>query len=127
MTKLFLPEIIFSALLLTGCSTIYKSQQVSSEVTESIAIKGLTENNAFAWLIEALESRDKDLDCLTFRFESDREQGTVAEVWDFAAFEVHDEVCGGDPYISHVRDRYRVNSEGSIMIYDAANAEYKSF
>ncbi len=38
--------------------------------------------------------------------------------------EIHDEICGGDPSIGHVRNRYRISSDGSLMRYNVRDAEY---
>jgi hypothetical protein len=38
---------------------------------------------------------------------------------------IHDDICGGDPYIAHVRNRYKINANGSIMIYSVKDAKYQ--
>ena len=114
--------------LMAACSSVTQTTHAANSVVDnSTAITGVTEQMAFERLIVALEEKNKAFKCLRFRSESDNEDGVVAEVWDFAAVEVHDVICGGDPSIAHVRDRYRVNSNGSVMIYDVVNAEYKPF
>ncbi len=114
--------------LIAACSSVAQTKHATSPVVDNLtSIIGITEQMAFGSLIVALEEKNKAFKCLKFRSESDNEDGVVAEVWDFAAVEVHDAICGGDPSIAHVRDRYRVNSDGSVMIYDVINAEYKPF
>ena len=96
-------------------------------VDSSTATIGITERAAFELLIVALEQRpNADLDCLQFLPESDNDDA-IATTWEFAAIEIHDEICGGDPYVGHVRDRYKVSADDSVMIYDPRDAEYKLF
>ena len=77
-------------------------------------------------LLEAAlkEHQVADLECLGFSSESEVPAGSKAAVWEFAAREIHDEKCGGDPSVSHVRDRYKVSSNGDISVYDVASDEY---
>lgn len=91
---------------------------------------GITEQTAFERLLTALKQHQvADLDCLKFRFEGNKDstmaEDAIAPVWEFAAVEIHDEICGGDPDITHVRDRYQIKSDGLVMIYDVRNANYK--
>lgn len=72
-----------------------------------------------------LEQRQVATDCLTFRSEND--DNLKAQVWEFAAFEIHDEICGGDPYVGHVRNRYKINSDGSLMRYNVRDADYEPY
>lgn len=120
--------LVLAVTLIAACSSVTQTTHATNSVVDnSTAIIGITEQMAFERLISALEERNKNLECLRFRFESGREDNVVAEVWDFAAVEVHDAICGGDPHIDHVRDRYQIISDGSVMIYDVVNAEYKPF
>lgn len=115
-------------LSLTACNT--RSQPVliaHSVVDNTSTTTGITEYAALQLLLEALELRQVATDCLGFRSDNNTDENTVALVWEFAAIEIHDEICGGDPHVGHVRNIYRVSSDGSLMVYDAANAEYKPF
>ena len=78
-------------------------------------------------LLEAAlqEHQIADLDCLGFASESDVPAGSKAAVWEFSAMEIHNETCGGDPAVSHVRDRYKVSSTGEVSVYDVAIDDYK--
>lgn len=119
---------IFIIVLLTACNSISQPEQAASSVVDnSIAMVGITERTAFELLIVALEQRpNADLDCLQFLPESNNDDA-IATTWEFAAIEIHDEICGGDPHIAHVRNRYRVSADGSIMVYDVRDADYKLF
>ena len=115
------------AVLLTACNPL--NREDGAVVDSSTATIGITERAAFELLIVALEQRpNADLDCLQFLPESNSHTDeATAPVWDFAAIEIHDDTCGGDPDIAHVRDRYQVSADGSVMIYDPIDAEYKPF
>ncbi|MGP9689276.1 hypothetical protein ACT3TH_08965 [Psychrobacter sp. AOP22-C1-C5] len=122
---------VILALSLTACNSTYQSEQIiNSIVDNSTVMTGITEQTAFEWLLIDLKRQQvADLDCLKFRIEgnedSDVAEDTIAAVWDFAAIEIHDENCGGDPSITHVRDRYQISSDGSVKVYDVKNAHYK--
>jgi hypothetical protein len=117
---------VILALSLTACNSTYQSEQIiNSIVDNSTVITGITEQTAFEWLLIDLKRQQvADLDCLKFRIEGN-EDSDIAAVWDFAAIEIHDENCGGDPSITHVRDRYQISSDGSVKVYDVKNAHYK--
>ena len=113
------------AVLLTACNPLDREDRA---VVDSLTISiGITEQTALKWLLVALEQRpNADLDCLQFLPESNNDDA-IATTWEFAAIEIHDDTCGGDPDIAHVRDRYQVSADSSVMIYDPRDAEYKSF
>ncbi len=116
---------IFIALLLTACHPLPESEQTVGLVDNHSTPLGITERTALEWLLSALEQRpNADVDCLQFIPES-KNDDAIATTWEFAAMEVHDEVCGGDPDVGHVRNRYKVNANGSIMIYDPREGEYE--
>lgn len=126
MQSLKLISFVVLALLMTACNSGYQpTQTVDLVFGKSAKTIGITEQTAFEWLLIALKQHKvANLDCLNFRGESN-ENDDVASVWDFAAIEVHDTICGGDPNIAHVRDRYQIYSDGSVMVYEARNADYK--
>ena len=131
MQSLKLISFVVLALLMTACNSGYQpTQTVDLVFGKSAKTIGITEQTAFEWLLIALKQHKvANLDCLNFRGESnennDIAEDDVASVWDFAAIEVHDTICRGDPNIAHVRDRYQIYSDGSVMVYDARNADYK--
>ena len=113
------------AVLLTACKPLDRGDR--TVVDNSTATIGITERAAFELLIVTLEQRpNADLDCLQFLPESNNDDA-IATTWEFAAMEIHDEICGGDPYVGHVRNRYKVSADDSVMIYDPIDAEYKPF
>ncbi|SLJ84180.1 hypothetical protein [Psychrobacter sp. DAB_AL43B] len=112
--------------LLTACHPLPESKQTVGLVdNKSTAMVGITEEKALDALLTVLEEQEiGNLDCLGFRSESNNDD-TIATTWEFAAIEIHDEICGGDPDVGHVRNRYKVNANGSVMVYDAITAEYE--
>ncbi|RFP15457.1 hypothetical protein D0T25_20330 [Duganella sp. BJB488] len=122
---------IFAALLL-GCSRSPQPPQEApaSKTTASkqAASKEITESQALDLLLAGLKRRKvADLDCLEFMAETDDPAVSKAEQWEFAAHEIHDKRCGGDPGVSPVRDRYQISSAGKVKVYDAAEGEFKKF
>ncbi|MBE0441470.1 MAG: hypothetical protein ACTH7W_04750 [Psychrobacter sp.] len=115
------------AVLLTACNPLDRGSGSVVDSSTATATIGITEKAAFESLLVTLEQRpNADLDCLQFLFESNNDNA-IATSWEFAAFEVHDDICGGDSYVGHVRDRYKVSADGSVMIYDSTDGEYKPF
>ena len=115
------------AVLLTACNPSNREDRAVVDSSTATATIGITEKAAFESLLVALEQRpNADLDCLQFLPESNNDDA-IATTWEFAAMEIHDEICGGDPYVGHVRNRYKVSADDSVMIYDPIDAEYKPF
>lgn len=120
------------AALLFACS---RSPQPPQEVpapkataSKQAASKEITESQALDLLLAALKRRKvADLDCLEFMAETDDPAVLKAEQWEFAAHEIHDQRCGGDPAVSPVRDRYQVSSAGKVKVYNAAEGEFEKF
>jgi hypothetical protein len=124
-----LAPLILLAILIAGCSRTPDSSDARSAPQgaqrPAAALKKIGEEQALSLLLSTLKAHKvADLDCLAFQNESEQADDAKAEVWEFAAREKHDEKCGGDPAVSHVRDRYRVNSDGVVWRYDAAEADY---
>ncbi|MDD2600658.1 MAG: hypothetical protein PHO37_15795 [Kiritimatiellae bacterium] len=133
--SLIAPVFFFLCLsvLLSGCSptTQVQSQQLPSSsrsvATSSSAIAEISEDQAVTLLRAALKAHQvADLECLGFVLESDLPAGSKAAAWEFAAREIHNAKCGGDPSTSPVRDRYKVQSNGEVSVYDFLNDEYKA-
>ncbi|MEN6668843.1 hypothetical protein AAJP47_00530 [Psychrobacter sp. B38] len=124
-------SLVILVVSLTACHSASQSEQMINPIVDnSTVMTDITKQTAFELLLIALKKhRVADLDCLKFRLEgnkaSDIAEDTIAAVWDFAAIEIHDETCGGDPEITHVRDRYQISSDGSVMVYDVKNAHYQ--
>jgi hypothetical protein len=88
----------------------------------------ISERQALDLLVAQLKAhRVKDLDCLTFMNENDTPANATADRWEFAAREIHDQRCGGDPDVAPVRDRYQVDASGKVLVYNAAEADYTPF
>lgn len=123
--------LFFFAALLLGCSRPTPPPQELPEkakVSKHVASKQITETEALDILFSALKQHNvADLDCLAFVTESNYPSVPKAAKWEFAAREIHNEKCGGDPDVMPVRDRYEVSSTGRIMIYNAVNGEYTKF
>lgn len=123
--------LFYCAALLLGCSRTAPPPQEMPEkakVSNHAASRQVTEAEALDILLSALKQHKvADLDCLAFVAENNYPSARTAAQWEFAAREIHNERCGGDPDVMPVRDRYEVSSTGRIMIYNAANGEYSKF
>lgn len=119
------------AALLLACSRAPEPPKAApaahtkAKASKPLAPAQITENQALELLLSALKQHKiADLDCLAFASENDASGMPAAELWEFAAREIHDDRCGGDPAVAPVRDRYQVNSTGVVMVYNVAEAEY---
>jgi hypothetical protein len=119
----------FFAALLLGCSRSVPpphEMPVKTKVSNHLASTQISEKETLDILLSALKQRKiADLNCLAFVAENNYPSDPKAKLWQFAAREIHNEKCGGDPDVMPVRDRYEVSAAGRIMIYDAVNGEYK--
>jgi hypothetical protein len=118
--------------LQAGCSRSSDSPDAASNrkhpEKHARAAKKISEEQALALLLSELRAQKvPDLDCLAFQNESSMPAGSKADLWEFAARELHNERCGGDPAIFPVRDRYKVSSAGKVWRYDVANDRYTGF
>ena len=118
--------LLISSLLTVACSRTPEPQRgVTSPNEQQNAPKVMSDQQALTLLEARMKAGKKtDLDCLAFYDETEQPAGTKVDAWEFAAREVHNERCGGDPDTAPVRDRYRVMSTGAILVYDAAQADY---
>jgi hypothetical protein len=114
-------SILVLAVLAAGCSRAPDKPPAR----HAAAPQQVSEQQALDLLVKQLKAhRVADLDCLGFMDESDHPANGKADQWDFAAHEIHDERCGGDPGVSPVRNRYRVDATGKVLVYNAAEADY---
>jgi len=110
------------AVLLAGCS---RAPERPPAPDAGQAAAQISERQGLDLLMAALKKHKvADLDCLGMMTESEPGAGGKAAQWEYAAREIHNERCGGDPQTSPVRDRYRVTATGKIFVYDAAEGEY---
>ncbi|PKV12806.1 hypothetical protein [Xanthomonas prunicola] len=49
------------------------------------------------------------------------------DAFDFAVRERHGDGCPGDPQTSPVRDRFRVQADGTLLWYDVVNADFVDY
>lgn len=129
MSRIKETSLICLAILLLGCSRSpqppHAPPAAKSKASNTVVSNQITEKQALALLVSELKARKiSDLDCLAFVAENDIPVDSRADLWQFAAREIHNKKCGGDPTVSPVRDRYQVNSAGKVWVYDAANDEY---
>jgi hypothetical protein len=124
--------LLFLAALQAGCSRSFDSPDAASNrkhpEKHALAAKTISEEQALALLMSELKAHKvPDLDCLAFQNESSMPTESKAELWEFAARELHNEKCGGDPAVFPVRDRYKVSSAGKVWKYDVVNDQYSLF
>jgi hypothetical protein len=124
MTRVRLAGVVLLAVLAAGCSR-KSPDQPARHVNPPAQI---SEQQALDLLVRQLKARHvADLECLSFMNESDTPASAKAAQWEFAAHEIHDARCGGDPGVSPVRDRYQVKASGKVLVYNAAEGEFVTF
>ena len=93
-----------------------------------ISARALTEDAALNILLHKLEqdhvyAKRISLDCVTFDTEE-----TTRTYFQVALREKHNKKCGGDPDITPVIDRYRVNrASGKLDWYDPVNDNWQPY
>jgi hypothetical protein len=123
MIPIRIAALLFLAALQAGCSRPSDSPDAHTR-----AAKTIPEEQALALLMSELRAHKvPDLDCLAFQNENNTSTESKAELWEFAARELHNEKCGGDPAVFPVRDRYKVSSAGKVWKYDVVNDQYSLF
>ena len=124
MARLRYALVVVLAVLAAGCSR----SAPDKPVRHAAAPRQISERQALDLLVKRLKAHKvEDLDCLSFMSESDPPANARAAQWEFAAHEIHDERCGGDPGVAPVRDRYRVDAAGKVLVYNVAEADYVRF
>ncbi|PPU01266.1 hypothetical protein [Xanthomonas arboricola] len=89
-----------------------------------------TGNDARARALDVLETRLQNDHfypdtCISIIAEDDAEP--AADAFDFAVRERHGNDCPGDPQTSPIRDRFRVQADGTLLWYDVVNADYVDY
>lgn len=89
---------------------------------------GMTEDAALNLLVRTIQhdniyAKRISLDCVTYVTEE-----TTRTYFEFAMREKHGGKCKGDPDLSPIVDRYRVNrASGKIELYDAPNDRWQDY
>ena len=122
------PLVVLSALII-GCSRApelpHAIAAVKAKGSQVSPPEQISEEQALKLLVSELKvHKVQDVECLSFFDESNIPVNLKADLWEFAGHEIHNDKCGGDPAVSHVRDRYRVSSTGKVTVYSTANEEY---
>ncbi|NJC50352.1 UNVERIFIED_ORG: hypothetical protein GGR78_003658 [Xanthomonas campestris] len=89
-----------------------------------------TGNDARARALDVLETRLQNDhfypdNCITIVDEDDAEP--AADAFDFAVRERHGNECPGDPQTNPVRDRFRVQADGTVLWYDIVNGDFVDY
>ncbi|OAX86569.1 hypothetical protein A7D16_03890 [Xanthomonas nasturtii] len=63
--------------------------------------------------------------CISIMAEEDDAASPGA--FEFAVHERHGDDCPGDPQTSPVRDRFRVQADGTLLWYDVVNADFVDY
>lgn len=122
-------NLFFLCWLLLGCSPSPQPPNQASapkaKAANAAARDQITEKQALDLLLSSLKQHKiAGLDCLAFVAEDTSPNQLKAARWEFAAREIHNDRCGGDPAVAPVRDRYAVSASGKVLVYNAAEADY---
>ncbi|WP_115048073.1 hypothetical protein [Xanthomonas arboricola] len=89
-----------------------------------------TGNDARARALHVLETRLQGDhfypdNCISIIAEDDA--ASPPDAFEFAVRERHGNECPGDPQTSPVRDRFRVQADGTVLWYDVVNADFVDY
>ncbi|MCS3809391.1 hypothetical protein [Xanthomonas sp. 4461] len=118
------------ALAVAGCKQ-QPAEPTATPPKPAVAVPApATENAAQARALQLLETRlqtDKVYpdNCISIMAEQD--DPPTPDAFEFAVRERHGDGCPGDPQTSPVRDRFRVQADGTLFWYDVVNADFVDY
>ncbi len=89
-----------------------------------------TGNDAKARALRVLEARlqsDQFYPDNCISILSEQGDAPTPDAFEFAVHERHGNDCPGDPQTSPVRDRFRVQADGTVLWYDVVNADFVDY
>lgn len=118
------------ALAVAGCKQQPAEPAATPPKPAVAAPAPATENAAQARALHVLETRlqsDKVYpdNCISIMAEQD--DPPTPDAFEFAVHERHGDGCPGDPQTSPVRDRFRVQADGTLFWYDVVNADFVDY
>ncbi|CAE1134220.1 hypothetical protein [Xanthomonas euroxanthea] len=119
-----------AALAVAGCKQ-QPADPAPAPPTPAVSAQAApTGNDARARALHVLETRLQadhfyPDNCISIVEEDDAE--AAADAFDFAVRERHGNECPGDPQTNPVRDRFRVQADGTVLWYDVVNADFVDY
>jgi hypothetical protein len=119
-----------AALAVAGCKQQPADPAPAPPTPAVSAPAAPTGNDARARALDVLETRLQadhfyPDNCISIVEEDDAEP--AADAFDFAVRERHGNECPGDPQTNPVRDRFRVQADGTVLWYDVVNADFVDY
>ncbi|AVQ06168.1 TPA: hypothetical protein HH295_13355 [Xanthomonas vasicola pv. zeae] len=129
-TSLHFVFVFLAALTLAGCKQ-QPAEPVATQPTPAVTAPAAPASD---------DAQTRALNALEARLQSDHvypdncigimaEEGDAPspESFDFAVRERHGDGCPGDPQTSPVRDRFRVQADGTLLWYDVVNGDFVDY
>ncbi|MFO3704491.1 hypothetical protein ACI6Q5_05775 [Xanthomonas codiaei] len=118
------------ALAVLGCRQQPAEPAATTPTPAASAPAAVTGNDAEARALHVLEAqlqRDHAYpdNCISILTEAG--DAPAAGTFEFAVHERHGNGCPGDPQTSPVRDRFRVQADGTVQWYDVVNADFVDY
>ncbi|WOB48437.1 hypothetical protein NYR97_14330 [Xanthomonas hydrangeae] len=119
-----------AALAVAGCKQQPAEPAPSQSKPAAVATAAPTGNDAEARALHVLEARLQSDhfypdNCISIL--SEQGDAPTPDAFEFAVHERHGNDCPGDPQTSPVRDRFRVQADGTVLWYDVVNADFVDY
>ncbi|PPU93414.1 hypothetical protein XpopCFBP1817_10910 [Xanthomonas populi] len=119
-----------AALAVAGCKQQPAEPAPSQPKPAAAVIAAPTGNDAKARALHVLEARlqsDQFYPDNCIGIMSEQDDAPPPDAFEFAVHERHGNDCPGDPQTSPVRDRFRVQADGTVLWYDVVNADFVDY
>ncbi|ATS50763.1 hypothetical protein XAP3CFBP6996_005435 [Xanthomonas citri pv. fuscans CFBP 6996] len=122
--------VFLAALTVAGCKQ-QPADPVATQPQPAVSAPATPpSDDAQARALEALEARLQGDhvypdNCISIMAEDG--DAPAPDTFDFAVRERHGDGCPGDPQTSPVRDRFRVQADGTLLWYDVVNADFVDY
>lgn len=119
-----------AVLAVAGCKQQPAEPAPSQPKPAAVATATPTGNDAEARALHVLEARLQSDhfypdNCISIL--SEQGDAPTPGAFEFAVHERHGNDCPGDPQTSPVRDRFRVQADGTVLWYDVVNADFVDY
>ena len=122
---------LFSALLFAAVpAAAFAQSEAAPQTAPQTAPAPPPSDDAQARALQALEARLQGDhvypdNCISIMAEDG--DAPAPDTFDFSVRERHGDGCPGDPQTSPVRDRFRVQADGTLLWYDVVNADFVDY
>ncbi|PPV07810.1 hypothetical protein XBLMG947_0346 [Xanthomonas bromi] len=128
-TSLRYALVFLAALTVAGCKQ-QPADPVATQPKPTVTAPAPAAGDAQARALNVLEARLQSDhvypdNCISIMAE--QADPPSPDAFEFAVHERHGDGCPGDPRTSPVRDRFRVQTDGTLLWYDVVNADFVGY